>query len=90
MIAAEAARESEDAIELTPDDLTAWGLFIAASGQWRWHPAANMRLGLDYPALQAVASMMGEAIDASTFRRIQLIEAGALDEFVRQAQRRAR
>lgn len=83
-------RAQDNAIELTPGDLPAWGLFVAASGQWRWHPGANVRLGLDYPALQAVAQMTGETIDAKTFRRIQLIEAGALEVFARQAQRRPR
>ncbi|TXG83257.1 MAG: hypothetical protein E6R12_08640 [Sphingomonadales bacterium] len=88
LIATEAARAHESDIQLTPADRRAWDIFVAVSGQWRWHPTANLRTGLDYQAVHVVAQMMETPINADLFRRIQWIEAGALEAYLRDARRR--
>ena len=57
--------------------------FLALSTQWRHAGSAGIRTGLDYAAIPATARLLGHRRDRDLFDRLRIMEAGALDEFVR-------
>ena len=74
-----AARSGEpDEIEIAPDAFDAVRLFFALASQWRVHPMAGVRLGLDYPAIPVTATMMGLTMTPELFDDMAVMERAAL------------
>jgi len=83
-IAARAARRARtEAIELTAEDALVVRLFYALSSQWRTHPTAGVRLGLDYAAIRPTADNMGLTMTPGIFADLQTMEGAALAAFAR-------
>lgn len=83
-IAAHLARRAAPvSIELTAEDLVSVRLFYALSSQWRTHPVAGVRLGVDYAAIRPTAENMGLEMTPRVFADIQIMEGAALSVFAR-------
>lgn len=65
-------------IEIAPDEEEAVALFMALDTQWRFHPLAGVRTGLDYAAIGPTASMLGLSMNAGLFADIRLMEGAAM------------
>lgn len=62
------------------------GVFFALATQWRWVSmglAGALKTGLDYQAIDAVASGLDVAVTPQLFNDLRLMEAGALDVWSR-------
>lgn len=77
-IAARQAKRTAELVELAPDEFDAVELFLAMTSQWRTHPMAGVRLGLDYAALPATAAMLGKTMTPRLFDDIRHMEGVAL------------
>lgn len=76
-------------IEAPADAADAIDVLLAVATQWRWGPAGPV--GLDYPAVIAVADRLGVRLTRAVLADLQYLEAGALDEYYAAlAQREAR
>lgn len=78
--------EIEEALPIHPANETAVRLFLAMGSQWRQVGVGTMqramivRTGLDYPALDVVARMIGqEPPSPDTFARLRVLEGAALE-----------
>lgn len=58
-------------------------LFLGLASQWRVHAMSGLRLGLEYTAIPAVATMMGITVTPSVFDDLRIMEGAALAAFVR-------
>jgi len=56
-------------------------LFLALSTQWRVHPMAGARLGLEYGAVRQTADMLGIAVTPDLFDDLRVMEGAALAAF---------
>lgn len=65
-------------IEVAPDEEEAVALFMALDTQWRFHPLAGVRTGLDYAALTPTASMLCLEMSARLFGDIRIMEGAAM------------
>lgn len=65
-------------IELTPDEVRPFALFLSLDTQWRACPVSGRRLGIDYNAIPAAASMMGYSVTPAMFTDIKRMERAAL------------
>jgi hypothetical protein len=70
-------RETEEFIEVEPENLNAVELFFAVATQWRYAGMGSV-VGLDYTALSAAIQMMGIADSKDVFWRVRAIEHAAL------------
>jgi len=67
-----------------PEHVAAVSLFLAVATQWRVIAVPTMdgvslrRIGLDYPAVEATARIIGISIDGDLFHALQILEHGAL------------
>jgi hypothetical protein len=66
-------------IEIPPDELTSFSIFIALGTQWRICAMTGQRLGLDYSVIPATAEMLGTPMDPHIFRDLRVMEREALD-----------
>lgn len=69
-------------IVIWPQHATAWAVFGQCAGQWRYLPVFGgkpVAQGIDRTALASVMQMLGIEDQAETLRRVQHIEAGALE-----------
>lgn len=66
-------------IELAPDEVQPFALFLSLATQWRWCPISGQRLGIDYGAIQTTAAMMDVAVTPALFTDLRRMEAAALD-----------
>jgi len=76
-------RAVDDVPEIGPDEADAVALFFALASQWRVHPTAGRRLGLDYAAVPATAAMLGLTMTSGLFADLRIMEAAALAAFAR-------
>lgn len=74
----EAAADASE-LELSPDETGPVGLFLALASQWRIHPAAGVRMGIDYAAIPPTAAMMEVPMTPSLFNDIRAMESAALE-----------
>jgi len=81
--AREARRAAASTIELGPDEFASARLFLALSSQWRTHPVAGVRLGLDYAAIRPTAENMGLEMTPAMFADMQVMEGAALAAMAR-------
>lgn len=70
--------KSAHLIEVAPDEEEAVALFMALDTQWRFHPLAGVRTGLDYAAVSPTASMLGLTMNAGLFSDIRIMEGAAM------------
>ena len=70
-------------IEVAPDEEEAVALFMALDTQWRFHPLAGFRTGLDYAAIAPAASMLGLQMTARLFSDIRIMEGEAMRALAR-------
>lgn len=66
-------------VEIAPDEVSPFALFVALGTQWRWCAMSGHRLGLDYSAVAATADMQGTPITPALFRDLRLMEAAAME-----------
>lgn len=78
-----ARRPRDDAIEIAAEDADVVRLFLTLSTQWRHHPMAGMRLGIDYLAIAPTAAMMGIDMTPSLFDDLRLMEGAAMAAMAR-------
>lgn len=71
-------KRATDEIELTAEDGDIVRLFFALGSQWRVHPLAGVRTGIDYAAVPATAAMMGMAMTPDVFEDLRTMEGAAL------------
>ncbi|HEU4958962.1 MAG TPA: DUF1799 domain-containing protein [Sphingomonas sp.] len=82
-IEARRGRFRDDTPEIGPDELDAVDLFHALASQWRMHPMAGVRLGIDYAAVPATAAMLGLTMTPELFADLRVMEGAALAAFPR-------
>lgn len=70
--------EAKSVIEVAPDEEEAVALFTALDTQWRFHPLAGVRTGLDYAAIGPTASMLGLTLSPGLFTDIRIMEGAAM------------
>jgi hypothetical protein len=75
---AQRAGPRDDDIDIHPDEQDSVALFFALASQWRWHPMAGARTGLDYAAVAATATMAGIAMTPARFADLRIMEGAAL------------
>jgi hypothetical protein len=75
-------------IEIWPENLPPFRLFLALSTQWRNGPTGPA--GLDYGVIKTTARMEGLAANTETFQGVRLCEAEALAVWVEQRNRERR
>jgi hypothetical protein len=75
--------EADKPVELTSEEADSFALFVALDTQWRFHPMAGIRLGLDYMAIEPTARMLGIEMLPQRLLDIRAMEAAALAEFSR-------
>lgn len=80
--------ETDEALDVHPDNVAAVRLFLAMSTQWRQDSLSTMqkamliRTGLDYGVLEPTARMAGLGeVTTDTFTRLRVMETGALEAF---------
>lgn len=71
---------------LLPQNLPAWNLWQLVQTQWRVNFGP---VGLDYPAVFAVAALHNIHMDAELFAAIQAIEFDVIEEFREHQQNQA-
>ena len=69
---------TERQVFVLPANAEAVRLAIAVATQWRFCPMSGVLLGLDYPALDAAARMIGIPATENVFARVQVIESEIL------------
>lgn len=76
-----------EAFVVWPENARSLEVFLALATQWRWLPGMGgaMRVGLDYPAAEAVLRMLKVRDRAGVFNDLRVMEAAALDAFAAQA-----
>lgn len=67
-----------EAIPIHQDEVDSVALFFALGSQWRWHPMAGVRTGLDYAAVAATAKMTGIKMTPIIFADLRTMEGAAL------------
>lgn len=78
------ARAAETIFGIFHENADAFTLFDALGSQWRTVGLGGMaggvmRTGLDYTSIPAIALMMGIETGADIFKRLRLLEAGAME-----------
>lgn len=71
-------------IELAPDELTPFELFVALGTQWQYHPMGG-RTGINYAAIRPTADLSGITVTPSVFTDLRVMELAALDAFAEAA-----
>lgn len=62
------------------ENWAAWRLFCDVSTQWRYFPMGGPQ-GIDYPCLESAMRMIGVRNRGEMFRKVKLIEHGAMARF---------
>lgn len=65
--------------EIDPDNAAAWGVFAAASTQWRFAGMNGVPVGLDYNAVEILRRAHGVDGDVDFWERVRVLESEALD-----------
>jgi hypothetical protein len=65
-------------VEIAPDEVQPFALFVALGTQWRWCGMTGQRLGLDYTAIPATATMQGVTMHPALFHDLRVMERAAL------------
>lgn len=65
-------------IEIAPDEADAVTLFFSLGSQWRLHPMAAVRLGLDHQSIPPTAAMLGITMTPDLFHDLSLMERAAM------------
>lgn len=65
-------------IGVCPDEADVVALFFALQTQWRFHPVAGVRLGIDYAAIAPTASAAGLPMTPAMFHDLREMEGAAL------------
>lgn len=73
-------------VPVWPEDMAAVRVFSAAITQWRMGPM--LPVGLDYPAVFAIAQRLGLRCAAREVQALQVMEAAALEWFAERAKTR--
>lgn len=76
-----------DAIELAPDEASAFGLFVSLETQWNRHPLSGVRTGINYAAIRPTADMLKIDATPALLFDIRTMEGAALQEFARAVRR---
>jgi hypothetical protein len=71
--------QSPGEIEIAPDEVGAFTLFVSLDTQWRWCALSGHRLGLDYGVIPHAAAMQGTEMTPVLFRDLRVMERAALD-----------
>ncbi len=71
--------DEPDEFELYEENLKAFEVFCSSATQWRYAGMTGVQTGLDYTAVESVMRMMGVDDTAETFKKVRLIEIGALN-----------
>ena len=66
-------------VEIAPDEVQPFALFVALGTQWRWCGMSGRRLGLDYAAIPATAAMQGVTMHPALFHDLRVMEHAALN-----------
>ena len=66
-------------IEICPDEKDAAVLFLALGTQWRWHPMAGVRLGIEYASIAPTAAACEIAMTPALFVDLRQMEAAAIE-----------
>jgi len=74
-----APASAEQDLELATEEAQAVGLFFALDTQWRRHPMAGSRLGIDYPAIEPTARMLEIPMTPQLMTDIRTMELAALE-----------
>ena len=80
---AEGRTEQGDEIQILQADADIVALFLALDTQWRRHPMAGSRMGIDYSAIRPTADLYEIALSPSIMADIRLMESAALAEFAK-------
>lgn len=64
---------------MLPENWPALELFLACATQWRLAGMEGVRIGLDYPAVEAVMRITRVDDRPDAFQRLRVIETGALE-----------
>ncbi len=72
------ANKGDATIAIHLDEQDSVALFFALGSQWRWHPMAGARTGLDYAAVSATAKMAGIKMTPARFADLRTMEGAAL------------
>lgn len=67
--------------EISPSEAEAVTLFFSLGSQWRFHPMAGVRLGLDYQAIAPTAAMLGITMTPDLFNDMRVMEGAAMAAF---------
>lgn len=76
---------ANDEAEIATCDAELVSLFFALETQWRWHPMAGVRQGIDYQAVRPTADLLGVEMTPRIMADIRMMEIAALEEFARAA-----
>ena len=71
--------QSPGEVEIAPDEVAAFILFVSLDTQWRWCAMSGHRLGLDYTTIQPAAQMQGLDITPAIFSDLRVMERAALN-----------
>lgn len=81
-------QQQEPELPVWPENMAAVRLFSASLTQWRM--GAVLPVGLDYPAVLAVARKLGLRCTRRDMQALQVMEGAALDLWAEQAKARAK
>jgi hypothetical protein len=73
--------QDSDKIEVWPDMVPAWSVFLASASQWRWvgvGMGGAMRTGLDMPAVLSIAERLGVEVTPDVLGDLAVLEGAAL------------
>ena len=78
----------EEGFAVWPENMPAVQTFLCVQTQWS-HSGMGGPAGLDYARVKVALSLAGEEVTPELFRKLQLMEAGALEELARIQKRRS-